>query len=71
MLNSVIQVKVMGERRRTHSLGKRLVEGVQLRSLPPIELPWITTFNLRWWRHAEEESSRHKQGPRGRAGIPN
>jgi hypothetical protein len=58
------------ERRLTHKLGDGLVEGVQLRSLPQAELPWITTFNLRWWRYAEEETSRHTKEPRGQAGIP-
>jgi len=61
---------VMGERRLRHTLGKRLVEGAQLRSLPQVELPWITTFNLRWWRHAEQDKPRPKKGPRGQAGIP-
>ena len=51
-------------------LGKRLVEGAQLRSLPQVELPWIGTFNLRWWRHAEQDKPRHKKGPRGQAGVP-
>jgi hypothetical protein len=60
----------MAERRITHQLGKKLVEGAQLRSLPQVELPWITTFNLRWWRHAEEANSRRTQKPRGKAGIP-
>ena len=63
-------MSVMRERRGTHKLGKRLVEGVQLRSLPQVELPWITTFNLRWWHHAEEAKARRKKGPRGQAGIP-
>lgn len=40
----------MAESRLTYNLGRQLVVGVQLRSLPQIELPWITTFNLRWWR---------------------
>jgi hypothetical protein len=60
----------MRERRHTHTLGKRLVEGVELRSLPPVELPWITTFNLRWWHHVEDDSSRRRKGPAGKAGIP-
>jgi hypothetical protein len=51
-------------------LSKRLVEGVHLRSLPQVELPWITTFNLRWWRHAEQDTPRRRKGPRGQAGIP-
>jgi hypothetical protein len=60
----------MAERRITHRLGKKLVEGARLRSLPPVELPWITTFNLRWWRHAQEDISKHATKPRGKAGIP-
>jgi hypothetical protein len=60
----------MAERRRTHKLGKQLVEGAQLRSLPQVELPWITTFNLRWWRHAQEVMSKGAKKPRGSAGIP-
>jgi hypothetical protein len=58
------------ERRHTHKLGNGLVEGVQLRSLPQTELPWITTFNLRWWCHAEEEGAWVEKRPRGKAGIP-
>jgi hypothetical protein len=60
----------MGERRLTHILGKRVVDGAELRSLPQVELPWITTFNLRWWDHAEEDISKLAQKPRGHAGIP-
>jgi hypothetical protein len=60
----------MAERRLTHKLGSQLVEGAQLRCLPQIELPWISTFNLRWWRHVEEESVGRKTGPRGKAGMP-
>jgi hypothetical protein len=45
----------MRERRVRHSLGKRLVDGLQLRSVPPIEGVWIGTFNLRWWQHVERE----------------
>jgi hypothetical protein len=63
-------VMKVSERRRTHKLGNGLVEGVQLRSLPPAEQPWITTFNLRWWRYADEETSRHTKEPRGQAGTP-
>jgi len=36
-------------------MGRRLVDGVQLRSMPPIEGVWIGTFNLRWWQHAEHK----------------
>jgi hypothetical protein len=36
-------------------LGKRLVDGPQLRSAPPIEGVWSGTFNLRWWQHVERE----------------
>ena len=63
----------MNERRRTHRLGKRLAEGVQLRSLPPLELPWITTFNLRWWRYVEEDGekgARRVTVSRGQVGTP-
>lgn len=60
----------MPERRLTHRLGQRLVDGVHLRSVPQVEQPWITTFNLRWWRHLEEDSVQRKRGPRGKAGIP-
>jgi hypothetical protein len=60
----------MGERRATHRLGKRLVEGAHLRSTPPFELPWITTFNLRWLRHAEKTKSRRRKGPAGKTGLP-
>ena len=60
----------MAERRTTHRLGKHLVDGARLRSLPQIELPWITTFNLRWWHHAQEEISNLTKKPRGKSGIP-
>jgi hypothetical protein len=60
----------MAERRTTHRLGKKLVEGAQLRSLPQLELPWITTFNLRWWSHAQEGISKLAKKPRRKAGIP-
>jgi hypothetical protein len=60
----------MRERRLTHRLGKHLVEGIQSRFAPPVELPWITTFNLRWWRHVEDEKSRLVKLPPGQAGIP-
>jgi hypothetical protein len=63
-------MKVIAERRITHRLGSKLVEGAHLRSLPQVELPWITTFNLRWWRHAQEANSRRPHKPRGKAGIP-
>jgi hypothetical protein len=63
-------MNVVNERRLTHRLGKRLAEGVQLRSIPPLELPWITTFNFRWWRHVEEEDTRRVKGPRGQVGTP-
>jgi hypothetical protein len=62
--------RVVAERRISHRLGKKLVEGAQLRSLPQVELPWITTFNLRWWRHAQEDISKGAKQPRGKAGIP-
>jgi hypothetical protein len=45
----------MRERRVRHCLGRRLVDGLQLRSVPPIEGVWIGTFNLRWWQHLERE----------------
>jgi hypothetical protein len=51
-------------------LGKRVVDGAELRSLPQVELPWITTFNLRWWDHAEEVGSRSEKRPQGQAAIP-
>jgi len=51
-------------------LGKRVVDGAELRSLPQVELPWITTFNLRWWDHAEEDISKLAKKQRGHAGIP-
>ena len=60
----------MAERRTTHRLGENLVDGARLRSLPQVELPWITTFNLRWWRHAEDEVSKPAKKPRGKARIP-
>jgi hypothetical protein len=63
-------MRVVAERRISHRLGKKLVEGAQLRSLPQVELPWITTFNLRWWGHAQEDISRRAKQPRGKAGIP-
>jgi hypothetical protein len=60
----------MAERRITHRLGKKLGESGQLRSFPQAELPWITTFNLRWWRHAQEDIAKRAKKPRGKAGIP-
>lgn len=59
----------MAERRITHRPGNKRVEGARLLSLPQVELPWITTFNLRWWHHAHEGSSKHVTEPRGTAGI--
>jgi hypothetical protein len=59
------------ERRITHRLGKSVVDGARLRSVPAVELPWITTFNLRWWRHlADDESRRVEAEPAGKVGIP-
>ena len=43
------------ERRTRHKLGEHLRNGVHLRSMPPIETPWIGTFNLRWWQHVDQE----------------
>jgi hypothetical protein len=43
------------ERRSTHSVGKRLVDGLHFRTAPPADSVWSTTFNLRWWQHAEQE----------------
>lgn len=60
----------MAERRTSHRLGKKLVDGARLRSLPQIEVPWITTFNLRWWSHAQADISKVAKKPRGKAGIP-
>jgi hypothetical protein len=60
----------MAERRTTHQLGTRLVDGARFRSLPQTELPWLTTFNLRWWQHAQEDISKPAKKPRGKAGIP-
>jgi hypothetical protein len=45
----------MRERRVRHNLGRWLVDGIELRSVPPIEGVWIGTFNLRWWQHVERE----------------
>jgi hypothetical protein len=50
----------MRDRRVRHSLGKRLVDGPQLRTAPPIEGVWISTFSLRWWQYAERE---HETAP--------
>lgn len=62
---------VTTERRLTHKLGKRVVDGAQLRSVPQIELPWITTFNLRWWCHLADEASRRIEAkPAGKVGLP-
>jgi len=63
-------VRAMAERRLTHRLGNRVVDGVELRSLPQVELPWITTFNMRWWDHADEVGSRGEKRPQGQAGLP-
>lgn len=60
----------MAERRLTHRLGNRVVDGVELRSLPQVELPWITTFNMRWWDHADDVGSRGEKRPQGQAGLP-
>jgi hypothetical protein len=57
----------MPERRVRHRMGRRLVDGLQLRSAPPIEGVWISTFNLRWWQHLERE---HQTTPSpGRARV--
>jgi len=63
-------VRAMAERRLAHRLGNRVVDGVELRSLPQVELPWISTFNMRWWDHADEVGSRGEKRPRGQAGFP-
>ena len=55
----------MAERRLTHRLGNRVVDGVELRSLPQVELPWITTFNMRWWDHADEVGYSRRQAATG------
>jgi hypothetical protein len=46
------------------------VTGIVFTCGAPLTPAWITTFNLRWWRHAEEANSRRTQKPRGKAGIP-
>jgi hypothetical protein len=62
---------VKTERRSSHTLGNRVVDGAQLRSVPPIEQPWITTFNLRWWSHLTDEGSRRiEEKPTGMVGLP-
>jgi len=62
---------VRAERRITHMLDKRVMDGAQLRSAPPIELPWVTTFNLRWWCHlADMDSQRTVAKPAGKVGLP-
>jgi hypothetical protein len=45
----------MRERRVRHNLGRWLVDGIELRSVAPIEGVWIGTFNLRWWLYVERE----------------
>lgn len=59
------------ERRTTHFLDKRVMDGAQLRFVPPIELPWVTTFNLRWWCHLAAKDSRVTVAkPAGKVGLP-
>jgi len=50
----------MRERRSTHSVGKRLVDGLHFRTAPPADSVWSTTFNLRWWQHAEQEQEQER-----------
>lgn len=45
------------ERRTTHRLDNRLIDGRKLRFVPPVESPCMTTFNLRWWQHLEHEQT--------------
>jgi hypothetical protein len=45
------------DRRTRHKLGARLREGAHLRFVPPIEMPWISTFNLRWWQHVDNDET--------------
>jgi len=49
------------ERRARHSMGRRLIDGVRMRFVPPIEEDSNGTFNLRWWQYVERE---HEMGRR-------
>ena len=51
----------MRERRSTHSVGKRLLDGLHFRTAPPADSVWSTTFNLRWWQHAEQEQEQERE----------
>jgi hypothetical protein len=51
----------MRERRSSHSVGKRLVDGLHFRTAPPADSVWSTTFNLRWWQHAEQEQEQDQE----------
>jgi hypothetical protein len=46
----------MAERRRTRLTpngdGKHVASGPELRTAPPVDSPWHSTFHLRWWQHA-------------------
>ncbi|HEX9096332.1 MAG TPA: hypothetical protein VF990_09550 [Candidatus Dormibacteraeota bacterium] len=48
-------------------MGRRLVDGMQLRFVPPIEGVWLGTFNLRWWQHVEGERDTIQSPRDGRA----
>jgi len=43
------------ERRARHSMGRRLIDSVRMRFVPPIEEDANGTFNLRWWQYVERE----------------
>lgn len=45
----------MRERRSRHQIGRRLLDGIHIRTAPQLEEVWNGTFNLRWWRHVEEK----------------
>jgi hypothetical protein len=45
----------MRERRSRYKLGRRLLDGIHMRSVPQLEEDWNGTFNLRWLRHAEQK----------------
>ena len=46
----------MAERRRTGMIplgsGKHVASAPELRTAPPVDTPWPSTFHLRWWQYA-------------------
>jgi hypothetical protein len=65
-------VSTVGPAGEVMTAGERPVDGVSLRSAPAIESLWISTFNLRWWEHLQDErltGSSRAEDASGRAKV--